>query len=250
MAIQSRLPVLLTRPAAAAQRFAEQISTIWPERLQPVIAPLMAPVFFSPDLPPEPLGQVIFTSETGVEALGRLTQTRGQAICVGPRTAQAAETLGWRAEIVGGDAEGLVRALTQAPRQGLWLHARGREAAGQMAARVRMGGMNVVEAVVYAQNAQPLASHAIACLTDKAPLLVPVFSPRSGRILVEQLAPLQQAGARLAPLHVIAISQAAARAVESLLPQSVVIAPSPDAPGMIQALRQLPALSANPQPHL
>jgi len=156
MAAQSRPTLLLTRPEPAATRFAAQLRDRFGDGLEILSSPLMAPVFLAAPLPGGGWQGTIFTSETGVEGLRRLTDRRGPAICVGPRTAEAAQAAGWQAEVIGGDAEGLVAALAAQPRPGLWLHARGREAAGDLAARLRKAGMSVAEAVVYAQEPRPL----------------------------------------------------------------------------------------------
>lgn len=232
MAAQSRPTLLLTRPEPAATRFAAQAREVLGEGLCIVGSPLMVPEFLAPDLP-DGWDGTLFTSETGVEGLRRLTPLRGPAVCVGPRTAEAAQAAGWQAEALGGDAEGLVAALCARPLQGRWLHARGREAAGDLAARLRAGGMQVEEAVVYAQEPRPLTPQARALLNGADPVVVALFSPRSARLFVAQ------AQGAAAPLHVVAISRAAAEAAEPLRPQRVEVAATPDAPGMLAALARL-----------
>ena len=232
MAAQSRPTLLLTRPEPAATRFAAQLRERFGDGLEILSSPLMAPVFLAPTLPGGWQG-TIFTSETGVEGLRRLTGRRGPAVCVGPRTAEAAQAAGWQAEVIGGDANGLVAALTRQPRPGLWLHARGREAAGDLAARLRTAGMSVTEAVVYAQEPRPLTEAARARLMEGAPVIVPLFSPRSAGLFVAQT------GGTVAPLLVAAISKAAADAVGPLGALRVECAPTPDGPGMLTALARL-----------
>lgn len=234
MAAQSRPTLLLTRPEPAATRFAAQVRGAFGNGLAIVVAPLMAPVFLDAALPGGWDG-TLFTSETGVRGLALLTAQRGMAICVGPRTAAAAQAAGWQARALGGDAEGLVAALGAAPLTGRWLHARGREAAGKLAERLRAAGMTVTEAVVYAQEPQPLTPQARALLDGTAPVQVALFSPRSARLF------LAQARDARAPLHIAAISAATAQAVEPLAPRRVEIAATPDAPGMLAALARLSA---------
>lgn len=233
MAAQSRPTLLLTRPEPAATRFAAQLRERFGDGLEILSSPLMAPVFLAAPLPGGGWQGTIFTSETGVEGLRRLTDRRGPAICVGPRTAEAAQAAGWQAEVIGGDAEGLVAALAAQPRPGLWLHGRGREAAGDLAARLRKAGMSVAEAVVYAQEPRPLTDAVRARLMDGAPVVVPLFSPRSAKLFVAQTR------GTVAPLLVAAISKAAADAVGPLGALRVECAPTPDGPGMLTALARL-----------
>jgi uroporphyrinogen-III synthase len=226
MTAQSRPVLLLTRPAEASARFAAQVRERVPG-VQVVISPLMAPAFLAPGLP-DGWDGVLFTSETGVAGLARLTERRGPAVCVGVRTAQAAEAAGWQAQALGGDAEGMVAGLTAAPLQGHWLHARGVDAAGNLGARLRAAGMQVTEVIVYDQRPQPLSDAARAVLSGPDPVTVAVFSPRSARIFVAQ------AGVVTAPVQAVAISPAAAAALDGLYP--VRVAAAPDAAAMLAAV--------------
>jgi uroporphyrinogen-III synthase len=226
MTAQSRPALLLTRPAEASARFAAQVREQVPG-VRVVISPLMAPEFLAPVLPDDWDG-VLFTAETGVAGLARLTDRRGPAVCVGLRTAQAAQGAGWTAQALGGDAEGMVGGLMAAPLQGHWLHARGVDAAGSLGARLRAAGMHVTEVIVYDQRPQPLSDAARAVLCGADPVTVAVFSPRSARIFVAQ------AGVVTAPLQAVAISPAAALALDGLCP--VQVAAAPDAPAMLAAV--------------
>lgn len=236
---QYRPLLLLTRPEPASLRFADQARAMFGADFDVLISPLMTTVFYRPALPEWQPEGMIFTSETGVAAFAALESRRGTAICVGPRTAEAAADLGWQAEIVGGDAEGLVRELTARRLQGRWLHARGREAAGNLAGRLNAAGMQVHELVVYAQDPQPLSGEA-ADLLAACPgrVVIPVFSPRSGRLLVEALPRRSYPGLRLA-----VISEAAALAVAPLGAACTEIAPTPDLDGMLSAISRLPGFT-------
>lgn len=234
MARQSRPQLILTRPAQASHRFAADLA----ERFGPLdilISPLMAPEWLSPPLPATPPDGVIFTSETGVAALSRLVDWRSPAICVGPQTALAARQHGWAAEVVGPDAERMTAALKAAPRKGRWLHARGEIAAAPLARTLGDLGMEMTEALLYRQVAQPLSAEARAAFDQpQTPVLAPIFSPRSGRLLAEALGREPRS-----PLWIAAISAAAAAAVEPLGPRRVVVAGNPDGAGMLEAVERL-----------
>lgn len=238
MALQSRPLLILTRPAYAATRFAEEARARLGDALPVLIAPLMAPVFHQPALPEGVPDGVIFTSETGVAGLSAMVDWRVKAICVGPLTAKVATDNGWPATAIGGDAERLLAALTEQRPQGRWIHARGRDAAGALATRLAETGMAITEAVVYAQEPQPMPQALRAAFAENTPLLLPIFSPRSGRLLIEALGDL---GSVTAPLYIAAISQAAAATVSGLAASSIEIAASPDGPGMLHALERLAA---------
>ena len=226
MTAQSRPVLLLTRPAEASARFAAAVQAQVPGA-RVVISPLMAPAFLAPGLPGDWDG-VLFTSETGVAGLARLTDRRGPAVCVGARTADAARAAGWQAQALGGDAEGMVTGLTAAPLQGHWLHARGVDAAGDLGARLRAAGMRVTEVIVYDQRPQPLSDAARVVLSGPSPVTLAVFSPRSARLFVAEAGPVA------APLQAVAISPAAAASLAGFCP--VRVAAAPDAAAMLAAV--------------
>lgn len=231
MPAQSLAPtVLLTRPAAQSASFAQSLQARV-EGLRVVVSPLMVTVFHTVTLPKEPLQGVILTSQTGAEAAGRLrTQLPDLAYCVGDRTAQVAREAGFRVQSAQGDAEALLALILREKPQAL-IHLRGREARGDLAQRLSAAGVFTQERVVYAQDAQPLSDDAVAVLSGKAPVLVPLFSPRSAEIL----GAAWQGLATHAPLVVVAISQAVAEAA-AFCPTKPVLAAHPDAPSMLDAV--------------
>ena len=231
MPAQSLAPtVLLTRPAAQSASFAQSLQARI-GGLRVVVSPLMATVFHTVSLPKEPLEGVILTSQTGAEAAGRLrTQLPDLAYCVGDRTAQVAREAGFRVQSAQGDAEALLALILREKPQNL-IHLRGREARGDLAQRLSAAGVFTQERVVYAQDAQPLSDEAVAVLSGKAPVLVPLFSPRSAEIL----GAAWQGLATHAPLVVVAISQAVAEAA-AFCPTKPVLSAHPDAPSMLDAV--------------
>ncbi|WP_101342184.1 uroporphyrinogen-III synthase [Cereibacter azotoformans] len=240
MAPQSRplLPaVLLTRPEAQGARFAVALrEALGPVRL--VTSPLMVPEFLSPPIAllPEAL---IFTSETGVEGFRRLAAPGlagvGRAWCVGNRTARAARAAGLDAQSAEGDAEALIAAIVAAGERGPLLHLRGAESRGEVAPRLAAQGLVVVEAVVYDQRPQPLLPEALALLAGAAPVLAPLFSPRTARLLG-----LELARAGVAPqLWVAAMSPAVAEAAGALSPARLRVAARPDAEALLDAVKAL-----------
>ncbi len=231
MPAQSMAPtLLLTRPAAQSASFAQSLRAQVPE-VRVVVSPLMATVFHAMTLPEGPLQGVILTSQTGAEAAGRLrAQLPDLAYCVGDRTAQVAREAGFRVQSAQGDAEALLALILREKPQAL-IHLRGREARGDLAQRLSAAGVFTQERVVYAQDAQPLSDDAVAVLSGKAPVLVPLFSPRSAEIL----GAAWQGLATHAPLVVVAISQAVAEAA-AFCPTKPVLAAHPDAPSMLDAV--------------
>lgn len=217
--MQPPLPpvVLITRPAPAARRFADQIADLG---LATVIAPLMRIVPVPHDSAAVAAAEgLILTSENAVPHAG---PGRGRpAICVGPRTAELARAAGFAVTQGPGDAAGMMPLLT-----GLgpgWVHLRG----VRVAAELPVPGI-----VVYDQRLQPLGEAARALLDQTRPVIVPVMSPRSARIAADATR-----GAR-APLMIAAISRAAADAWTTRAAARA-IAATPDEPGVTAAILSL-----------
>jgi len=201
------IPVLVTRPQPQADRFANALLHRYGDRVRPILSPLLAPVYLRPDLPPGNFGAVVLTSETGARAAARLLeQLPKRAYCVGDRTAQVARDLGFDAISANGDVDDLLRLLQKWPGDSPFLHLRGREAKGALAAHLGAQGIKAAEAVIYAQNPQALSPEAESVLLSGGDVVAPLFSPRSARVFQIALANLPQT----ANLKLVALSMAVA----------------------------------------
>lgn len=232
MGRQSRaVPVLLTRPAMQADRFAADLAARFGDAVDLVTAPLLAPVFLAPRLPPG-ASALILTSETAVKALAELDRDGlpNRAWCVGNRTAAAATTAGLTATSAGGDAASLVTAILAASETGPLLHLRGAETRGDVAGTLARHGVAVHEAVVYDQKPQPLSAAAAALLAEPGDVIVPLFSPRTAALFSDAAR-----GAR-ARLHLCHLSAAVQKATALPGPASDCVARRPDAAAMIDCI--------------
>ncbi len=234
MARQSRAPtLLLTRPAAQSQRFAQQLRARLGD-VAVVISPLMQTEFLQPALPARDFQAVIFTSETGVEAAMRLQiNLPTRAFCVGNRTAAVARAEGFAAQSAEGEVEALAAMILASGINGPILHLRGADSAGDLAGVLTKGGLETVSLIVYRQNPLALSAAAMDLMESAQPILIPVFSPRSARLLVQAL-PKAVAG----PLLIVAISKAAATAAEALGTAHITIAAHPDGENMLHAVAE------------
>lgn len=238
MARQSRTPVvLLTRPAAQSQRFADQLLAAFGP-MSFVITPLIAPEYLTPTLPAHAFQALVLTSETGAMAAGRLLAAGRTlpdlAFCVGDRTADAARQAGLRALSAKGAAAELIALLKSQNLTGPLLHLHGQDTRGDIAELLTKGGIVTVSVVCYAQRAQTLTAMALNALALDEPLLVPLFSPRTAQIFAESLpAPPR------APLWIAALSPAVADQARAANPQHLVTAARPDADAMLHAVAEL-----------
>jgi uroporphyrinogen-III synthase len=237
------LPLLLTRPAAASARFA----ALWRARMgadAPVtVAPVVA-VRALPFAPPPPGTDLILTSENALLAVGPADPPGRRAWCVGARTAAAARAAGFDPVSADGAADDLVALILARGARGPFLHARGAEARGEVAARLSAVGLPAAEAVVYAQQDVALTDAARALLLRPGAVLVPLFSPNSAVRLAAELARLPAPPA--ASLRLAALSPAVAAAWTGPAPERLAIAARPEASAMLDALAGLDA--AGPPP--
>ncbi|WP_295048177.1 uroporphyrinogen-III synthase [uncultured Paracoccus sp.] len=216
MSSTTRPVLLLTRPQADSQRFAAMLPD-W----RAVIAPILRIVPMPHDAARLAQAQgLVFTSAHAVASAG---PGRGRlALCVGGHTAQAARAAGFDVRTGNGFAEGLLPLIAAA---GVPLvHPHGRH----LAKRLPVPGM-----VVYDQQAVLLTTEAQALLAGDGPVVLPLFSPRSARLVAEAAQGAQ------APLWPVAIS-GAAWAGWSGDAAGHVVAERPDAAAMVTAIRGLP----------
>lgn len=238
MAIQSTaepVPVLLTRPEAQSRVFAALLAARFGAAVRPVLTPLMAPVFLTPEMPAREFSAVIFTSATAVEAVAHLAGSLPRlAYCVGRQTAARAAAAGFRAFSADGNADRLVALILAEPPGGRLLHLRGELARGAVAERLNTAGIETVSVVVYRQDPLPLSAEAQLVLAMPAIVIAPLFSPRSAELLRQALPRGFAASLRLA-----AMSVAVAEAAEGIAWDRVELARRMDAEAMVEAVGRL-----------
>ena len=226
--------LLLTRPRAASDALADEIGARLGDAVDVVVSPLIDIVHLPGPLALNGVRGLIFTSANGVEAAAALTPNRDlPAYCVGPATTRQADAAGWRAEMAGPDAEALVRRLKALRPDAPLLHLRGRHARGDIAGQLGAAGVPVREQIVYDQTSLPLSEAALECLRADAPVIVPLFSPRSARLFAE---------ASPGPVAAVAaISHAVADALPDGLARRVAVAEAPNGEAMLSLLEKLAA---------
>lgn len=238
MVTQSRakpVPLLLTRPEAQGEDFANELRARFGPTLQIIKTPLLAPRFFAPPLPVGRYAALILTSQTGVEGYVRLGAATNalpkDVFCVGERTAKAARDAHLYPRAVADDAASLIRQITELRPAGPLLHLRGREARGNIRFLLDTAGIETVETVIYAQEQQALSAAAEAVLRKQNPVLVPLFSPRTAAIFVGEMARM----GGISPLFLAAMSGEVALEAATISTQ-IKTAAKPNAASMIDAL--------------
>lgn len=202
-----------------------------------VASPLLAPSFLDPEIPHRPYSALIFTSETGVQALQRISANPAlasirKAWCVGDRTAQAATDAGLIARSAKGDVKALEAAVLAAHQAGPLLYLHGQEQRGNLAHDLNLAGLETVSVIVYSQEPKPLNQSAVDLLCTQSTVILPLFSPRTASLFVEEWQKLQPT----VRLIVVALSDAVAKVAGSLPYYKMAVAHHPNAAAMLKAI--------------
>ncbi|MDQ7080612.1 MAG: uroporphyrinogen-III synthase [Paracoccaceae bacterium] len=182
--------VLVTRPRAQGQAFAARLKARFGESINITQSPLLEIRYLDADLSLQGVGWLLFTSANGVRGFAALSERRDiPALCVGDRTAQMAATLGMTVESAAGTVDDLLelaRARAGVSR-GAFLYLRGKKVARPLVRMLRDAGLNAREAVVYEQLPRPMTPQARDLFDGARRVVVPLFSPRSANVFMEQV---------------------------------------------------------------
>ncbi len=196
--------LLLTRPEPQARRFAAVCTSRAGRKIDVEFAPIMAIRGTGLPVDLDRVAGLILSSENGACMIANLA---GKSVyCIGKRTAGAARNKGARIVVEVQDADALVAALIEAKPPGPLLHLHGTHTRGDIAERLNAGGIETFETVIYDQVALPLPAKAKALIEGERRVILPLFSPRSARLVGRAVDGLG------ANLHVIAMSRAVANA--------------------------------------
>ena len=225
--------IVLTRPQAQSERFAQMCCEVLGEDVQIILSPLLKIELLPFKMPETPYQGLIFTSENGVRAYAQTPSDQSiPAYCVGERTAMAARAAGLEAISSDGSADDLVAMINATDRTGPLLHVRGAHTRGDVAERI---AVQVDEVAAYRQVELSLTDEAQAALQGQDEVILPLFSPRTAQIFFKQTKPVS------APTQVIAMSDAVNRAVlgsEMARNTQILTIDTPDAQAMLQAIKR------------
>jgi uroporphyrinogen-III synthase len=218
--------ILLTRPRAQAQEFADALAVEIDADI--AIHPMQDIALFAPP-DPLPVGYdgYIFTSPNGARAAQHWGLPPRPAYVVGQKTAAA--TQGDAVFCADGDSTDLVQLIRQHVPQGPLLHLHGTHVAGEIARELAQYGIPCDARVAYDQHALPVTNDLRRILGDLRPVLIPVFSPRSAKLLIDT-------GENPQNWHIIAMSHKVAAIFDDIPCKKITIAERPNGPAMLHAV--------------
>ena len=227
--LPQRPTLLLTRPQKDAQDFAQEVLSHQPAA-QILISPVLTitPIGTLPDL--SAYAAVVFTSRHAVACFAHAhIPKKMTCFAVGEATAEAAKKLGFSVINSAGAAQDLILLVQKTGAAGPVIHPHGQHPRGQIATTLTKKGIPCAECVIYDQIETPLSIQARALLTQPQALLVPVFSPRSARLL-QRYGPLPNGS------EIIAISQTVAACFSTQPHIKTTVACHPNRGAMLKAV--------------
>ncbi|NNK79572.1 MAG: uroporphyrinogen-III synthase [Litoreibacter sp.] len=231
---QRAAKILLTRPQRQSERFADILHKQLGDHLEIEISPILEIRFIDPEVDLTRVDGLVFTSENGVSGLARVTPRRDlAAYCVGDRTAEVAREAGFEARSAHGDVDALAEMLVRSAGGKTLLYARGKHIARDLQPMLGCACIDLNETVVYDQAELPLSEVARALLAGTDPVLIPLFSPRSARLLCQSLD-----RSSTAPCVALCLSKAVAEGCPPGLFDVIAISGAPNLQSMVELIKR------------
>jgi uroporphyrinogen-III synthase len=230
-AIQHRPIVVLSRPKAQAERFAQRIDN------------LQANIIFSPimeisniqieEMPPNE-ARLIFSSASAVSSASEQFDLSGRVgYAVGQSTAEELKAQGFRVLITAPDGARLLAAIAEEAPTSPLIHVSGNQMAVDLAAELSKLGHLARSVCVYRQDPLPISEELVESLHGDAAHVFPLFSPRAANLLSRELGSFQCR----APIHLVSMSKAVDISWSGPEPASRCLASHPDAESMMEQIR-------------
>lgn len=223
--------VLLTRPSVQSTEFRQKLGAEADVVISPIIE--IRPVNFS--IKKGAYHTFVFASQNAVQAGARSMDLRGlRGVTVGDRSAKVARDLGMDVVSAGGNAQDLIATVISLKPEGKTLFIRGEHTRGDVAEQLNLAGIETDFVIAYGQDEQQLSSEARELLRGDRPVIIPLFSPRSARLLSQQIAKV----AKLPPIALIGMSDSVIRAWEAQVPDAIFVAERATGPAMAKETRR------------
>lgn len=219
--------LLLTRPDALSERVAEVVRNVLPE-VQIVVSPVMKIEAANAVPALDGYDAVIVTSQSAGRFLPDLSGMK--CYVVGAKTSEAVQSKNGEVAAMFETAKDLLDGPLVARKA---LHVRGEYAQGDIAENLNLAGIETDEAIVYRQTPAVLSEQAHQLLESEAPVVLPLYSPRSARLLAEQL---DQIGPNL---RAIAMSRTVADVWREKTGQNAVVLDAPTSENMHEQILAL-----------
>lgn len=225
-----KIPLILTRPAGSNSGFKAGIAPQARDCVDFIHSPLLEIVPIEEAGTRSDAAHAIFTSANGVKYAPE--GNKRPAFCVGEKTTQLARSHGWDAVFAGATVTALKDYVLANRPQGEIRHYSGVFVRGNVARDLSVAGLNVTNVPLYDQRLLPFSPQALAVLEGAAPVIVPLFSPRTAAHFVA-ISPAHP------KLYIVSMSTAVADSFSEMAVARLIIAQEPTAKSMAACVENL-----------
>ena len=182
------MKILITRSFDQSRRFSERLVKKFDNKLDISISPIIKikPLYLHVEL--NSFDGIIFTSENAIKVCKKIDISSDKKIfCVGRQTKKMAEKNGLKVSNTGKDTASLIKLLLTIKIKTRLLYLCGKNISVDLSKAFSSSDtVSVCTKAIYDQTPLKLTLNAINILSQKKPVLVPIFSERSGHILSRQ----------------------------------------------------------------
>lgn len=234
-----RSVVLITRPLEDSEALVGAVTALGLTALVDPMLKILPDPTATADL--KDCAAILFTSANGVRAFAGLSEDRSlPVVAVGPASAAESRKIGFKdVTVAGGDVEKLIETVSRRfpdPAIGTLFHAAGSVTAGDLKEVLEAKGYSVRRSVLYAAQPAAALSPATRDALDAGQIgAVPIFSPRTARILVGLLE-AEERKAAATDIVLVALSASVAKAAGTIAWKATHIAAKPTREALISSL--------------
>ena len=229
------MKILITRSFDQSRRFSERLVKKFDNKLDISISPIIKikPLYLSVEL--NSFDGIIFTSENAIKVCKKIDISSDKKIfCVGRQTKKMAEKNGLKVSNTGKDTASLIKLLLTIKIKTRLLYLCGKNISVDLSKAFSSSDtVSVCTKAIYDQTPLKLTLNAINILSQKKPVLVPIFSERSGHILSRQFTKKMTS-----PRIALCFSKQIANSLVNYEYDKVLISPYPDIENLIALIEE------------
>lgn len=229
------MKILITRSFDQSRRFSERLVKKFDNKLDISISPIIKikPLYLNVEL--NSFDGIIFTSENAIKVCKKIDISSDKKIfCVGRQTKKMAEKNGLKVSNTGKDTASLIKLLLTIKIKTRLLYLCGKNISVDLSKAFSSSDtVSVCTKAIYDQTPLKLTLNAINILSQKKPVLVPIFSERSGHILSRQFTKKMTS-----PRIALCFSKQIANSLVNYEYEKVLISPYPDIENLIALIEE------------
>ena len=229
------MKILITRSFDQSRRFSQRLVKKFDNKLDISISPIIKikPLYLNVEL--NSFDGIIFTSENAIKVFKKIDISSDKKIfCVGRQTKKMAEKNGLKVSNTGKDTASLIKLLLTIKIKTRLLYLCGKNISVDLSKAFSSSDtVSVCTKAIYDQTPLKLTLNAINILSQKKPVLVPIFSERSGHILSRQFTKKMTS-----PRIALCFSKQIANSLVNYEYDKVLISPYPDIENLIALIEE------------